>query len=275
LVAAGVAILVLSGCSGTMQALDDANRRLSAEAGIAQEQYEMGVAHLEGDGVPKDPEKALHWFERAAENGHPEALYLTARTALDDPASSPAQRKKAWGRLEAAAELGQEDAIAAIAPAYAAGGELPKDEAWAARWYGKAAQAGRSDAQVIMASRFLTGTGVPKDPGRSYGWLLVAAQGGSRQVEASAEKLAAALDEEGRAAGERFAKSYHPARPPRFSDQATLYWLQQALKKRGYAPGPVDGYLGPRTKEAVSAFRRDHGLEGSALDEALIEALRS
>ncbi len=266
--------LLLSGCSGTLEALDNANRRLTAEAGVAQEQYEMGVAYLEGDGVEKDATQALYWFERAAENDHPEALYLTARHRLDDAASSAQQRGEAWRRMEAAAELGQKDAISAIAPEYASGGELPTDEAWSARWYGKAAKLGRNDAQIILASRFVTGRGVPKNLALAYGWLVVAERGGNAQAAGSARKLAAVLDEESKAAGERFARGFRPAMPARFTDQATLIWLQQALRKEGYDPGPIDGYMGPRTQEAVTAFRRDHGLGGSAVDEPLVRALR-
>lgn len=36
--------------------------------------------------------------------------------------------------------------------------------------------------------------------------------------------------------------------------------LQRRLESLGYAVGPIDGIFGPKTKEAVMKFQRDHGL---------------
>lgn len=40
---------------------------------------------------------------------------------------------------------------------------------------------------------------------------------------------------------------------------------QHALRKRGYYPGPVDGYLGQPTMEALASFQDDHGLSRSGI----------
>jgi murein L,D-transpeptidase YcbB/YkuD len=36
---------------------------------------------------------------------------------------------------------------------------------------------------------------------------------------------------------------------------------QQALKEQGFDPGPVDGMIGPRTREALKSFQTSNGLE--------------
>ena len=36
--------------------------------------------------------------------------------------------------------------------------------------------------------------------------------------------------------------------------------MQQALKDKGYDPGPVDGHMGPRTKAALTDYQRKEGL---------------
>jgi peptidoglycan hydrolase-like protein with peptidoglycan-binding domain len=36
--------------------------------------------------------------------------------------------------------------------------------------------------------------------------------------------------------------------------------IQRGLKRRGYDPGPVDGFMGRRTSRAIRAFQADHGL---------------
>ena len=36
--------------------------------------------------------------------------------------------------------------------------------------------------------------------------------------------------------------------------------IQRGLRRRGYDPGPVDGFLGRRTARAIRKFQADHGL---------------
>lgn len=40
----------------------------------------------------------------------------------------------------------------------------------------------------------------------------------------------------------------------------TVKWLQQQLKAQGFDPGVLDGFPGPRTTEAVTAFQQANGL---------------
>jgi Putative peptidoglycan binding domain len=52
--------------------------------------------------------------------------------------------------------------------------------------------------------------------------------------------------------------------------------VQQRLKAAGYNPGPVDGYLGPQTEEALRNYQKAHGLsETGQLDEQTREQLTS
>lgn len=50
--------------------------------------------------------------------------------------------------------------------------------------------------------------------------------------------------------------------------------VQQRLSELGYDPGPVDGIMGPRTRAAIRAFERDHGLpESGRMSPELASAL--
>lgn len=52
--------------------------------------------------------------------------------------------------------------------------------------------------------------------------------------------------------------------------------LQQALKDEGFDPGPVDGDLGPRTREAIRAFQKANGLTVDGIvGSATLGALRA
>ena len=50
--------------------------------------------------------------------------------------------------------------------------------------------------------------------------------------------------------------------------------VQQALQKKGYDPGPLDGILGPQTKEAVRKFQDFYGIKASGeIDNQTLYAL--
>jgi Putative peptidoglycan binding domain len=56
-------------------------------------------------------------------------------------------------------------------------------------------------------------------------------------------------------------------------DQVTVN-VQQQLASAGYYDGPIDGVLGPMTREAIAAFQADNGLAvTSAIDEATLATL--
>lgn len=57
-----------------------AHHRAAAERGFALAEFSLGLLHERGHGVPRDLERARHWFARAAEHGHP----LAAERALAD-----------------------------------------------------------------------------------------------------------------------------------------------------------------------------------------------
>lgn len=48
-----------------------AHHRAAAERGFALAEFSLGLLYERGHGVPRDLERARHWFARAAEHGHP------------------------------------------------------------------------------------------------------------------------------------------------------------------------------------------------------------
>jgi len=71
--------------------------------------------------------------------------------------------------------------------------------------------------------------------------------------------------------------SCSPAGSQGFSKSASRSQLlnaQKALKTEGYDPGPADGIMGARTKEALGLYQTDKGLPVTGeLDEATLEKL--
>ncbi|WP_374441548.1 peptidoglycan-binding protein [Stella sp.] len=52
---------------------------------------------------------------------------------------------------------------------------------------------------------------------------------------------------------------YYSPRPAMRGDP-DVAWVQSALQRRGYTPGPADGVMGERTRRAIEAFQRDNGM---------------
>jgi hypothetical protein len=59
--------------------------------------------------------------------------------------------------------------------------------------------------------------------------------------------------------------------PLRNTKDGGVSGVQGRLRNLGYAPGPADGKLGPRTKAAIEAFQEDHKLTvNGQMSDALI-----
>jgi len=79
----------------------------------AEEQFGLGLSYYKGDGVPKDIEKAIYWFTKAAEQG------------------------------QALAQNG-------LGCCYYKGEGVPKDLKKAVYWWTKAADQGQAEAQSSL-----------------------------------------------------------------------------------------------------------------------------
>lgn len=62
-------------------------------------------------------------------------------------------------------------------------------------------------------------------------------------------------------------------RPGMGQASAMVAAAQFLLQKLGYFVPPIDGRLGEETRAALAAYRRDHVLAGTTVDEALIASL--
>ncbi len=102
-----LSLLTLAGLSGSVSAYESPLlATLSrAESGIIDAQLELAIAYEHGEGINKDPKKAINWYCRAALKG-----------------SVDAQRNLAWMFLNARG--------------------VNKDEALAVRWFSAAAKSG-------------------------------------------------------------------------------------------------------------------------------------
>ena len=100
--------------------------RKAAEQGHVDAQSNLGWAYLNGRGVPQDDAQAVHWYRKAAEQGHANAQF-------------------------------------ALGKAYEYGKGVPQEYSEAVRWYREAAEQSDANAQMYLGAAYFSGHGVPQD----------------------------------------------------------------------------------------------------------------
>ena len=128
------------------QAVDIAALQKGAAAGDAYDQLNLGAAYDNGIGVARDIDKALHWYEKAAEQGVAEAQFNLAHLLVEQEMSASVAAE--WMRK--AAEQGMVDAEYLMGVIYAEGigVEVNRDEA--RLWLQKAVAQGHEEAQRFL-----------------------------------------------------------------------------------------------------------------------------
>lgn len=103
----------------------------NAETGDAIAQYILGTAYLQGIGVESGQEKAIEWFEKAADNGENRSRNIVANEFLFGEAEyTTEQKNKGIEYLEEFADAGEEWAEEALVDIYYKGSVngIPSDE---------------------------------------------------------------------------------------------------------------------------------------------------
>ncbi len=145
-----------------------------AEGGQAAAQFNLGARYSAGDGVPKDSQRAVEWYRKAAEQGHPKAqVNLGLAYANGDGVAKDLEEAAGWYRRTA--EAGYPRAQFNLGLCYALGAGVSKDTTEAARWYREAAEQDLAEAQNNLGSCHVNGEGVTQDRVEGYAWYAVAA----------------------------------------------------------------------------------------------------
>lgn len=134
--------------------------RLAARLGHGEAMYDLAVLYGQGRFLPKDPQLAKKWFEKALAHRSPNALY-------DAAMKQSAQLRTTY--LTSAARMG-------FAPAQRELGKLNADDPKTYyRWLMRAARQGDAEAQYLIAEAFLDGYGVRADNYIARQWMRFAA----------------------------------------------------------------------------------------------------
>ena len=169
------------------------------------------------------------------------------------------------------------------------------DHGKAFEWFLAAANCGVKDSQYNLGVIYARGLGPAQDLVESYKWFAVAAAGGDKDATVRRDEVAKVLSPDDLAKARAIVQAWRAtpviteantvATPPggwgeasggvtEANRQALVKKIQTLLAEQGYDPGPLDGYEGPKTREAVKAFQRKIGLtENGRISGDLVAAL--
>ncbi len=151
--------------------------RSAALQGQPDAQFKLGIAYLQGRGVPRDDGQAMYWIRLAAQQGH--ELSSTYLELVEDLARGPMPATTIAVRwLMEAARNWDLNAFFQLGDIYSQGRGVPRNTERAARWYRIAASGGDAEAQkraVLMQEQWALprreDLPVAREDGRASSWL--------------------------------------------------------------------------------------------------------
>ncbi len=241
-----------------------------ATAGDPAAQHDLGMLHLSGNGVKRDPAEAARWLERAAKEGQPNAQFNLGVMYRDGNGVKEDQQVAVFW-FQSAAEQGFARAQHNLAIAYARGSGAPKSEQQAVNWFTRAAESGLADSQYSLGLIYDRGLGdVKPDMAKAREWYAkAAAQGDIRSAERikMLDNLLATRTPAATPATDS------PAADDRPLGRNEIRELQRLLNSLDFDAGPADGQIGPKTTSAITLYQKFAGFEpdGKATRELIID----
>ena len=145
----------------------------------------LGSRYESGQGVPQDYQKAIEWYQKAADKGHRDAMqriawcyhsigrhYRYGNGVVQDYVEA-----MKW--YQRAAEMGISCSQKEIGDLYYYGYGVSQDYEKALEWYQKATDNGDLEAMESLAHCYTVGNGVTKDYNKSLEWRRKAAERGN------------------------------------------------------------------------------------------------
>ena len=178
---------------------------------------------------------------------------------------------------------------------YSKGRSVPRNAAIAVSWFELAAEQGDVYAQVSLGLHYEKGIGLRQNLVQAHKWFNLAARWSTAKQKTlrnyavrHRNGVARRLTRSALSRAHRLARTWRPRKettllsPPArdIARRRQVALLQRALARLGYDPGPTDGILGPRSRDAIRAFQASAGLPADGrvskrTVDAVAAALRS
>ena len=123
----------------------------AADRGNSQAQYQLGIMYARGQGVENNPEKALYWYRKAAEQNNADALSTLGNIYKNGQLGVTKNTAEAFDFYLKAANLGHADAMSTLAYMYK---DVSRDMHESAQWRVKSIKHGNDGVLSGMYSLF-------------------------------------------------------------------------------------------------------------------------
>lgn len=162
--------------------------RKSAEQGYADAQNALAFRYFEGEGVAKNLTEAVKWWQKAAEQGNATSqCYLAWRYYLGEGVEKNLEESTEWWLK--AAKQGDSEAQRCLGNNYSNGEGVEKNPVEAAKWWLKAAEQGDASAQCNIGWAYNNGEGVQKDMNAAVQWYTKAAANGNETAKKNLQNM--------------------------------------------------------------------------------------
>ncbi|MEZ5871628.1 MAG: SEL1-like repeat protein [Nitratireductor sp.] len=259
--------------------------RLAAEAGDPQALFEVARRYTDGEFVQQNLDTARQWYEVSARAGYAPAQYRLANF-MEKGHGGAQDMEKAAMWYQRAAEQGNALAMHNLAVLYA-GGLLSsgQDMEAATEWFAKAGELGVKDSQVNLGILYTRGKGVEENLVEAYKWFAIAANGGDADAGQKRDTLANSMRPDQLQTARGLVELWKPAElsieansvtpnpawttipglsteasPVQLSPKEMVRRSQELLAKLGFDPGPADGMMGNKTRDAIRQYQKQKGL---------------
>ncbi|WP_366658597.1 OmpA family protein [Fodinicurvata sp. EGI_FJ10296] len=167
-------------------ALHDLAQR--AVAGNADAQHDLATAFALGEDISQNLERAVFWYQQSADAGIPNAIYnlgILTRDGLGRDASAEAAVKL----FRRAAQRHHPDAQLALGRMILVGRGAERDPVQAARWFQAASAGGNPSGALELGRLFEAGLEGSVDRTAAAEWYRMAAEAGNEEAQAALDRL--------------------------------------------------------------------------------------
>lgn len=141
----------------------------------------IGDLYHDGRGVEQNFDKAVEWYEKAAEHGNVDSMCSLAVMYITGDEVEKDERRALYWMLEAA-NNGSISAMENLGKMYSNGDCVVKDDVAALAWYKKSAEHGNSDAMFSVGSFYYRGIAVDEDMSQAKEWFIKAWEAGNNDT---------------------------------------------------------------------------------------------
>ena len=148
--------------------------KAQAQQGVAESQYKLGEAYINGDELPVDYEKAVEWYKKAAEQKYVNAqfklalCYFNGKGTVSDleQAAFWFQQADRFGGIDKHLDLG--NIYFVLGNSYYYGKGVTKNYEKAFYWYGEAERNYNTKAQYCLGDCYYYGNGIAQNYKKAF-----------------------------------------------------------------------------------------------------------